>query len=178
MLIALASCTASEAAPSPTASNIAAPKGWSVDPALAKTAAAAAAGDKVNVLGSDAWSDGSRGCYAIWLDLSGGAGPVDAAADGLIAATTKELTGVKIRDLQKPVVGETGTLAFAFDVYPAPPSGGAASPRKAGLATPYHGKLRAELTKLGEIRALACLWNQREPKTCETGCTAMLGAVK
>jgi hypothetical protein len=160
MLIALASCAASEAAPSPTASNIAAPKGWIADPALAKTAAAAAAGDKVSVLGSDAWSDGSRGCYAIWLDLSGGAGPVDAAADGLIAATTKELTGVKIRDLQKPVVGETGTLAFAFD------------------KTPYHGKLRAELTKAGEIRALACMWNQREPKTCETGCTAMLGAVK
>jgi hypothetical protein len=160
MLVVLASCAASEAAPSPTASNIAAPKGWIADPALAKTAAAAAAGDKVSVLGSDAWSDGSRGCYAIWLDLSGGAGPVDAAADGLIAAMTKELTGVKIRDLQKPVVGETGTLAFAFE------------------KPPYHGKLRAELTKAGEIRALACLWNQREPKTCEAGCTAMLGAVK
>jgi hypothetical protein len=160
MLIALASCAASEAAPSPTASNIAAPKGWIADPALAKTAAAAAVGDKVTVLGSDAWSDGSRGCYAIWLDLSGGAGPVDVAADALIAATTRELTGVKIHDVQKPVVGETGTLAFAF-----------AKP-------PYHGKLRAELTKVGEIRALACMWNQREPKTCETGCTAMLGAVK
>ena len=160
MLIALASCAASEAAPSPTASNIAAPKGWIADPALAKAAATAATGDKVSVLGSDAWSDASRGCYAIWLDLSGGAGPVDAAADGLIAAMSKELTGVKIRDRQTPVPAETGTLAFAFD------------------KPPYHGKLRAELTKNGEIRALACMWNQREPKTCEVGCTAMLGAVK
>ena len=160
MLIALASCAASEAAPSPTASNIAAPKGWIADPALAKTAATAATGDKVSVLGSDAWSDGGRGCYAIWLDLSGAAGPVDAAADGLIAAMSKELTGVKIRDRQTPVPGETGTLAFAFD------------------KAPYHGKLRAELTKTGEIRALACMWNQREPKTCETGCTVLLGAVK
>lgn len=160
MLIALASCAASEAAPSPTTSNIAPPNGWIVDPALAKTAATAATGDKVSVLGSEAWSDGSRGCYAIWLDLSGAAGPVDDAADGLIAALTKELTGVKVHDLQRPVVGETGTLAFAFD------------------KVPYHGKLRAELTNTGEIRALACMWNQREPKTCEAGCTTMLGAVK
>ncbi|MEO8845547.1 MAG: hypothetical protein ABI591_16745 [Kofleriaceae bacterium] len=159
MLIALASCAASEAAPSPAASNITPPKAWTADPALAKTAAAAATGDRISVLGSEAWTDGSRGCYAIWLDLSGGAGPIDDAADGLIAALTKELTGVKIHDRQMPVVGETGTLAFAFE------------------KAPYHGKLRAELTKTGEIRALACMWNQREPKTCEAGCTTMLGAV-
>jgi hypothetical protein len=164
MLIALASCAASEAAPSPTASKIAAPKGWIADPALAKTAATAATGDQVSVVGSDAWSDGSRGCYAIWLDLAGGAGPVDVAADGLVAAIKRELTGVKLHDLQRPVVGETGTLALAFDV--------------AKASSAYHGKLRAELTKTGEIRALACMWNQREPKTCEAGCTTLLGAVK
>ena len=160
MMIALASCAASEAAPSPAASNITAPKGWVGDAALAKTAASAAAGDKITVLGSDAWSESSRGCYAIWVDLSGSAGPVDVAADALIEAMTRELTGVTIRDRQMPVPGETGTLAFAFD------------------KLPYHGKLRAELTKTGEIRALACMWNQREPKACEAGCTGMLGAVR
>ena len=160
MLFALAGCAVGEAAPPPSTSGITPPKTWSVDPALAKTAATAAAGDKVTVLGSEAWTAGGRGCYAIWLDLAGGAAPVDAAADALITAMTKELSGLAIHDLQKPVPGETGTLAFGFD------------------KTPYHGRLRAEIQKSGELRALACMWNQREPKSCETGCTALLGAVK
>jgi hypothetical protein len=160
MLIALASCAASEAAPPPaaSASNFAAPKGWAVDTALAKTAATAAGGDKVTVLGSDAWSEPSRGCYAIWIDLAGGAVPIDAAADQLIAAmTTQKAT---LREIQKPAAGDAGTLALAFD------------------RAPYHGKLRAELVNTGEVRALACMWNQREPKACEAGCAGLLGAMK
>ena len=160
MLIALASCAASEAAPPPAASpsNFAAPKGWAVDSGLAKTAATAAAGDKITVLGSDAWSEPSRGCYAIWIDLAGSASPVDAAADQLLAALTNQKA--TLREVQKPAAGETGTLALAFD------------------RAPYHGKLRAELATTGEIRALACMWNQREPKACDAGCTSLLGAMK
>jgi hypothetical protein len=159
MLIALASCAASEAAPPPAASassQLAPPKGWVADAALAKTAATAAAGDKIKVLGTEAWSEPSRGCYAMWIDLAGSAAPIDAAADQLIAAMTTE--HATIHDVVKPAAD--GVVAFAFE------------------RAPYHGKLRAVIAPTGEIRALACTWNQREPKACEAGCAVLLGAMK
>jgi len=164
-------CTPSDAAPQPApatpAASVArvAPKGWTADPALAKAAAAAVADPKqsaIAVTASDALSDPARGCYGLVLDLRGGAGPIDAAADQLLAALANELAGAKLHDVQKPVAGPRGTLALGFDV------------TRPG-ATPYHGKLRAELASTGEVHALACVWNQREPKVCEAACTQWFG---
>ena len=142
------------------AGPVAAPKGWAVDPALAKAAATAAADPKtaITVTASAAWSDPARGCYALALDLHGAAGPIDAAADQLIAALTTELAGAKLHDVQKPVAGERGTLALGFEAQRG-----------------YHGKLRVELAKTGEVHALACVWNPREPKVCEAACTKWFG---
>lgn len=151
--VVLAACAASEAAPAPDA--VVVPKGWVADPALAKTASSAAGGQ---VTHSDAWSDPARGCYAIVLDLKGGAAAIDSAADQLITALGT--AGVKTRDVVKPVAGPAGMLKLAFD-------------RGA-----YRGMLRADLVNTGEVHALACAWNQREPKVCEAGCATLFGGVK
>jgi hypothetical protein len=137
-----------------------APKGWAADPQLAKAAAAAASDPKaaITVTASQAWSDPVRGCYALALDLHGAAGPIDAAAEQLLSALGTEVAGTKLHDVVKPVVGERGTLALGFDAQRG-----------------YHGKLRAELVKTGDVHALACVWNQREPKVCEAACTKWFG---
>jgi hypothetical protein len=136
-----------------------APKGWAADPPLAKAAAAAAGDPKAAIIvtASQAWSDPVRGCYALALDLHGAAGPIDAAAEQLLAALGTE-AGTRLHDVVKPVVGERGTLALGFDAQRG-----------------YHGKLRAELVKTGDVHALACVWNQREPKVCEAACTKWFG---
>jgi hypothetical protein len=153
ILLVLASCAASEAAPAPDA--IAVPKGWAGDPALAKAASNAAG---AAVTRSDAWSDPARGCYALALDLHGGAVAIDAAADQLLSALHD--VGVVPHDVAKPAPGERGMLVLGFD------------------RGTYRGKLRAELVKTGEVHALACVWNQREPKVCEAGCATLFGGPK
>ncbi len=164
--LVLASCgrpNRSEAAPQVAAarSGLVPPKAWQGDSELAKAAALAAADPKagVAVAGSEAWSDPSRGCYAVWLGLRGGAAPIDVAAEQLLAALAKELPEVVVREVSKPGGGaqERGTLALAFE------------------ARGFHGRLRADLAHDGEVRALACVWNRREPKLCEAGCTALFG---
>lgn len=160
----IAGCAPSEAAPQPEPAParpaVAAPKGWAPDPALAKAAASAAADPKkaIAVTASEAWSDPARGCYGLALELRGAAGPIDAAADQLIAALGKELAGAKLHDVQKPTAAPTGMLALGFD-----------------LARGYRGKLRVELATTGEVHALACVWNPREPKVCEAACTKWFG---
>jgi hypothetical protein len=162
-LIALASCALagacaqSQAAPQAAAtSGIVAPRGWQAAPALATAAGDAAKASAVTVAGAEAWAEPARGCYALWLSLAGSAGAIDAAADELVAALAK--SGVTTREVVKPVAGEHGTLALAFE------------------RAPYHGKLRAELASSGAIVALACAWNPREPAACEAACGALVGA--
>ncbi|HEY0253705.1 MAG TPA: hypothetical protein VGC41_19375 [Kofleriaceae bacterium] len=129
------------------------PAHWARDPELAK-AAASSVGDGITVTASDAWSEPSRGCYAFSLGVKGVPGPIDQAADQLVAEITK--LGATTRDVQKPAVGERGTLSLGFD------------------KAPYHGKLRADLAKTGEVSAVACVWSEREPKVCEAGCAELL----
>jgi hypothetical protein len=164
--LVLASCGRSEAAPQVAAvsSGLVPPTGWHSDSALANTAAVAAADPKagIAVAGSEAWSEPTRGCYAVWLGLRGAAAPIDVAAEQLLAALAKELPDLVVREVGKPASGaqERGALALAFE------------------ARGFHGRLRAELAPSGEVHALACVWNRREPKRCEAGCTALLGATR
>lgn len=166
--LVLASCGRSEAAPpaGTVRSGLAAPAGWHVDGGLAKLAATAASDPKsgprsgIAVAGSEAWSEPSRGCYAVWLALHGASAPIDVAAEQLLAALAKELPDVKLAEVAKPTGGDEGrgTLALSFD------------------ARGFHGKIRAELAGTGDIHALACVWNQREPRACAKGCAALFGA--
>jgi|GEM_PF-1803372 len=157
--LVIASCGRSEAAPQAQLSGLASPKGWQLDGELAKTAASAAADPKagITVVGSEAWSEPARGCYAVWLDVRGDAAPIDVASEQLLAALAKELPDVKLREIAKPVAADRGMLALAFD------------------SRGFHGMLRVELASTGEVHALACAWNRREPKACEVGCTALFG---
>jgi hypothetical protein len=146
--IACAACGRSEAAPS----QLQAPAGWRSAPELAK-AASDAAGSAATA--SEAWAEPARGCYAVWLALHGAAASIDAAVDQLLAGVQK--LGVTASEIAKAKPGE---LAFAFE------------------KLPYRGRMRALLATTGDVSALACMWNEREPKACETACAQMLGALR
>jgi hypothetical protein len=146
-----AACGRSEAAPSP----LQAPAGWRAAPELAK-AAGDAAGSATTA--SEAWAEPARGCYAVWLALHGAAGSIDAAADQLVAGVQK--LGVTASEIAKPSTGDRGELALAF------------------VKPPYRGRIRAQLASTGDVTALACMWNEREPKACEAACTQLLGSLR
>jgi hypothetical protein len=149
-LVLCAACGRSEAAP-----GLAVPAGWRSAPDIAK-AASEAAGSAATA--SEAWAEPARGCYGIWMELHGASGAIDTAADRLVASVQK--LGVTTSAIAKPPAGDRGELQLAF-----------AKP-------PYHGTLRAQLAKTGEVNALACMWNDREPKACEAGCTTLLGSLR
>jgi hypothetical protein len=155
LALALVGCRRSEAAPG---SGLTAPAGWQPSAELARSAADAAKSDAVAVTGSEAWAEPARGCYGFWLMLHGAAGPIDVAADQLVASVSH--AGVAVSDVAKPPAGDRGVLGLAF------------------AKAPYHGNLRAELAKTGEVAAVACMWNDREPKACAAGCAALLGSMR
>lgn len=156
----LAACApTADAAPT---SGLTPPAGWVALPQLATATTAAIAADHVALVGSEAWGDLARGCYAAWVAVRGRGAAADVMATQLLASVRNDVTGIAIRDLVQPAAGtDHGTLSFAFD-----------------RAT-YHGRLRAELTtNQGSIVALACFWNQREPTACAGACTSLLGSMR
>jgi hypothetical protein len=181
--VALVACSAAGADPgaSPGRGITARPGGWKQLPPIATAVAAAAKADGVAVDAVDAWGEPAAGCYAVWLELHGGAGDAAALADQVLAglqggggprdataAAPKAAAGSRdagagarrgfsITELVKPS-GADGVLAFAF-----------ASPA-------YHGRLRAQLGN-GRITTILCFANQREPLRCEAACTRVLEAV-
>jgi hypothetical protein len=152
VLVVCAACGRSEAAPG---SGLAAPAGWRSAPEIAKAAGDAAGS---GVTASEAWAEPARGCYAVWLALHGAAGPIDVASDQLVASVQK--TGASTSAIAKPAVAERGELVLAFE------------------KSPYRGRLRAQLAKTGDVGVLACMWNEREPKACEAGCSTLLGSLR
>ena len=165
MVVALAACSASDAAPGsaapppgvnppfalPAGTIATVPTGWLPEPALATTAAAQLPGAT-----AQAWGEPAMGCYAAALTFSGGGAPAT-LGKALLDDVRKV---VAVREVVEPVAGATsGVLAFAFD------------------KTPYRGRVRANLGG-GSVSALACFWNDREPAACEAACTAMIGSMR
>lgn len=162
MALALAACSASEAAPGsggsaalppgvnppfaqPTGPIAAVPTGWISLPALALAARTQLPGST-----TDAWGEPAMGCYAASLQV-GERGPVAA----LVADVKRAVT---VRDVVEPSAAG-GVLSFGFD------------------KPPYHGRVRALLDGKN-VTALACFWNQREPIACEAACAAMLRSMR
>lgn len=160
MLLALAACTASDAAPGsgvpvppgvtppfapPTGSPVTPPAGWMPLPQLASAAQAQIDGAK-----ADAWGEPAMGCYAATLTMPQKGTPAALLADVQKAVTVRDVVAPKTR---------AGVLSLAFD------------------QAPYTGRLRATLDGT-TITALACFWNQREPAACEAACTALIGSMK
>lgn len=163
----LAACDAAGAAPG-SVSGLQGPAGWQGLPDVAK-AAQHELGATVTVEGVEAWGEPARGCYAVWIAVASG-GTAEQLAEDVIAGLANPTPAigavgisaparsVTLRDVTKPV-GADGVLRLAFE------QGG------------YRGKLAAKLGS-GRIVALACFANQREPASCEPGCTALLGAIR
>ncbi len=159
MALALAACSASDAAPgsgstppgvnppfAPPVGPIAAvPAGWVSLPALAIAA-------RTEIPGStaDAWGEPAMGCYAATLTFP------ERGAVGALIADVKH--AVSVSDVVEPSAAG-GVLSFAFE------------------KAPYKGRVRAMLDGR-TVTALACFWNDREPLACEAACTAMLRSMK
>jgi len=131
-------------------SNLAPPAGWQALPSLA----AAARQTTADIAGSEAWGDPARGCYATWIALHGGGGALDKIADQLVKSLGAKAT---VRDVAKPA---PNILTASFE------------------HGDYHGKLHAQLATSGDLTALACFWNPREPAACEAACVKLLGSMR
>ena len=161
MALALAACSASDAAPgsggsalppgvtppfaTPVGSIATVPAGWVSLPALALAGRGA-----IEKSTADAWGEPAMGCYATALTFPE-RGPVRALLDDVKKAAS-------VRDVVEPSAAG-GVLSFAFD------------------KDPYKGRVRANLDGR-TVTALACFWNDREPAACEAACTAMIGSMK
>ncbi|HVK84004.1 MAG TPA: hypothetical protein VM513_07845 [Kofleriaceae bacterium] len=155
MPIALAACGHAGAEPpveQPVTSGIAAPAEWQALPEVARAAAAAAKGPGVAVDGVEAWGERSRGCYAVWIAMHGDG----ASATAVLAGLASE--GLTTRDVVTPPAPQDGLVTLAF-------SKGS-----------YEGRLRARVAA-GKVTALACFANDREPRSCDASCTALLGGI-
>lgn len=132
-------------------SGLAAPAGWQSLPAIARATAGAAKGHGVAITGAEAWGDRARGCYATWLALRGEGATAKAVFDGLAAA------GLTAHDATPPAVTDT-VVEYAI------------------ARGDYKGRVRARIVA-GNITALACFANRREPGACDAPCTKLLGGL-
>src|ERR1700733_10253230 len=88
----LAACApTADAAPT---SGLAPPAGWIALPQLATAATVAIAADHVTLVGSEAWGDPARGCYAAWVAVHGRGAPADVMATQLLASVRNDIAGI------------------------------------------------------------------------------------
>ena len=161
MLVLVAACGSSDAAPG---SGVPVPPGVTppfmppkaaiaTPPAgwIAMPTVASAAIDALGVKTAtgDAWGEPAMGCYAVAVGFPAH----DAKA--LLADVKAQ---VSVRDVVEPPA-QGGVLAFAFE------------------KGPWQGRVRAILAT-GDVTALACFWNDREPVACEAACVGVLGSLK
>jgi hypothetical protein len=164
--VALVAACSDAGAQTPVTSGIKPPAGWTLQPEIA--AAAKTALGKATVDGLEAFGEPAMGCYAVWMSVRGSGKAKDLAEQlvrGLVEPKPDKNEKKKppkrtleIKDVVKPTA-EEGIFSLGFE------------------SPPYKGRLRARLGK-GKITALACFASQREPATCETTCTALLGTVQ
>lgn len=163
-MLALAACSASDAAPGsgspppgvnppfapPRAQLATPPAGWVPMPQLATAATGAIGGST-----ADAWGEPAMGCYAAIVTFS-----AKGKAGGIAKALRTQVeSAVKVSDVVEPAAtAETGVLAFAFE------------------KAPYRGRARVSID--AGVTALACFWNDREPDACAAACTALIGGMK
>ncbi|MBV8759127.1 MAG: hypothetical protein JO257_17695 [Deltaproteobacteria bacterium] len=175
MLLAVAACGSSAAAPGagsdvpvppgvtppfmpPKAAIATPPAGWIAMPSVASAAIEALGGGPAagkgaaaarGAIAGDAWGEPAMGCYAVAVGF---------AAHDAKALLADVKAAVSVRDVVEPPA-QGGVLAFAFD------------------KAPWQGRVRAVIAT-GEVTALACFWNDREPAACEAACVGVLGSLK
>ena len=159
MLVTLAACGQAGAQPSAT-SGLKAPVGWIAIPEIATAVAAAAKTEGTTVDGAEAWGDPARGCYGVWLAIHGDGASAEQVLAGLASQP------ITTTNIVKPESTD-GVVALSFETTAAPGT---------SVGGTYRGRLRARLAA-GQITALACFANEREPIACETACTSLLGGI-
>lgn len=150
--------TCVSAASSLASAEVVAPPGWKSAPELVAAAALAMRSDSVKLVASHGYSAPALGCYAVWLQLAGPAMRIDRAAQQLVASIKS--AGIAVRDVIAPTTSPRGVVALQF------------------AQAPYQGVVRAALTETGELEAVACAWNDREPTLCEASCAKFMAAVQ
>ncbi|HTL31739.1 MAG TPA: hypothetical protein VL326_01375 [Kofleriaceae bacterium] len=152
MLLALAGCRASEAAPG---SGLTGPAGWKSLPSLATAARDAAKASGFTVDDADAWGDPARGCYSAALSLTTRLAKPAKLADELMKGLKTE--GIDVTGLETPAANaKDGVLKFMFE------------------KAPYRGQLEANIGSNGHITMHVCFRNQREPQMCDATCAQWL----
>jgi hypothetical protein len=165
MVVLLAACGQAGA---DSAAAVKLPEGWTALADMAALAKQALADDQATV---EAWGDQANGCYAVRID-NAGEGMAHAIAERIVEG----LGGVVLKDVRIPDEGSgsaaklPGLLTVSFER-----AAGAAGSGVHGPASAYRGKLKAKVGG-GRVVVLACFANERDPATCETACTTMLGA--
>lgn len=141
--------------PPPALPVVTVPGGWTVQPALADAARAAAVAEAgPRPLAIEAWGDPLRGCFAT------------AIAIGLRARDGETLAD-ELRTALASVVSLDGWRA----------DGGLLQAR---LARPgWQGTLRGLVSARTDLRAtvIACFYNDRAPARCEAGCGALFASL-
>ena len=144
-------CDAADAQP-PVTSGLTPPVGWQALPELVTAVTAAAKAPGTSMVGSEAWGEPSRGCYAVWFMVRGGPSTIEQIIAGLTGAT------IESRDV----------------VNPPTPDGIASATFARGE---YLGRLRTRIAS-DQVTTLACFANRREPVSCDRACEPLLGAFK
>jgi len=192
MVVAAAACSAAGAEPAgpaepgpPAAPGTMLgprPAGWKQLPAIAAAVGAAATADGVTIDAVDAWGEPARGCYAVWLDLHGGAAAAPvlagdaldslrrAGAPALGAKPAPRAGSATERPGSPAIVPSPGTLELDEIAAPTGPTGVLAF---RFARPPYRGRVRAQLGN-GRIAAIACFGNQREPVACDAACATVV----
>jgi hypothetical protein len=154
LALLVGSCGQAGAQANAATSGITPPDGWQALPDVARAAADAARADGVTIAGREAWGDTARGCYAVWLKLSGGG----VSAEQVLAGIASEK--IETQEIVKPAADASGPGIVSLS-----------------FATPgYTGRMRARIDG-DSITALACFANEREPIACNTACTTVLGGL-
>jgi len=158
-LLLLAACGSSDAAPGSGAvppgvtPPFMPPKAAIATPPAGWIAMPTVASAAIEALGAkttgDAWGEPAMGCYAVAVGF---------AAHDAKALLADVKAQVSVRDVVEPPA-QGGVLAFAFD------------------KGPWQGRVRA-IIATGEVTAVACFWNDREPAACEAACVGVLGSLK
>ena len=140
-LFALAACSTAGADSSSVAENVFSgykpPTGWISLPAVADVMRDVAVASHAKVVGREAWGEPSRGCYAVWMKLSGSGATAEAVASSFGGTDAVKAGGaILTSDIVKPTA-VPGTLSLSW---------------KRGA---YAGKLRARIEK-DSVAMLSC----------------------
>lgn len=151
LALAVGALADAHAAPAPAR---ALPPHWRELPAVARVVTGALVPATVDRV--EAWGDPAAGCFAASAVMRGAARDASVVRDEVIGSLRADPRLAQLVVHAATARADGGTDA-TFE------------------RAPYHGTLRATPAASGEVDVIACVWNEREPATCEAACKQLLG---